>query len=149
MRKVFSLNLIALTFIVFVSCQTTETIVASNYKIDQNHTSVYSAKTFFFKNYTFTFKEGKATLVYQQDNAIKKNSPKIYLDLRENKQAAKYQEFTDKSNKIIVRVINDYEVILQLDKTRHTLYAPGYKNQIEQDTNRILADIAIWRNIED
>lgn len=100
-----------------------------------------------FKNYFFTYKDGEATLVYQQDDKLNKKSDPIFLNLKENKSNGRYQEFIDSSNQISVKIINQYEVRLQLDKARYTLYTSKHLKEINADTDKILADMAIWKNV--
>lgn len=129
------------------SCQTTETIVSAPYKLNKSETTVYSAKTFMFKNYFFTYKDGEATLVYQQDDKLNKKSEPIFLKLQENNSNGRYQEFIDSSKQISVKIINQYEVRLQLDKARYTLYTSNHLKEVNADTDKILADMAIWKNV--
>jgi len=146
MKSFYSLLIPFALAITCVSCQTTETIVSSPYKLQKENTITYSAKTFMFKNYFFTYKDGEATLVYQQDAAISKNNSPIYLNLTENKENTRYQEFIDKSKQITVKIISEHEVRLQLDKARYTLYTSSHLKEVNADTQRILADIALWKN---
>ncbi len=146
MKQSFSLLMVTLFGLLFQSCQTTETIVSSPFKLNKSETTVYSAKTFMFKNYFFTYKDGEATLVYQQDDKLTKKSEPIFLKLKENKSNNRYQEFIDSSEQISVKIINQYEVRLQLDKVRYTLYTSNYLKEVNADTEKILADMAIWKN---
>lgn len=146
MKSLYSLLIPFALAITCVSCQTTETIVSSPYKLQKENTITYSAKTFMFKNYFFTYKDGEATLVYQQDAAISKNNSPVYLHLTENKENTRYQEFIDKSKQITVKIISEHEVRLQLDKARYTLYTSDHLKEVNADTQRILADIASWKN---
>lgn len=134
-----------LIVLIFASCQTTETIVSSPYNLSETKNVVYSAKTFMFKDYFFTYKEGEATLVYQQDPLLTGKSEPVYLSLKEDKTHSKYQEFTDASKQIVVKIISQNEVRLRINKIRHTLYSPNHIKEINSDTDRILADIAIWK----
>ncbi|MGL4582459.1 MAG: hypothetical protein ACRCVU_05705 [Flavobacterium sp.] len=127
------------------SCHTTETIVSTPYKLQDEKAIVFTANTFMFKNYFFTYKDGEATLVYQQDSKLAKNRAPIYLTLIENKDNTRYQEFADPSKQITVKIISEYEVRLQLDKARYTLYTSSHLKEVNADTNRILADIALWK----
>jgi hypothetical protein len=145
MKKLMPLFCLFILTSILISCQTTETIVSSPYKLKNNNTTVYSAKTFMFKNYFFTYKNGEATLVYQQDKSLNKHSEPVYLTLYENKNAIHYQEFRDSSKKIIVKILNENEVKLRINKATHTLYNPDYIQEINADTDKILADIAIWK----
>lgn len=147
MKHSFPLLMITLFGLLFQSCQTTETIVSSPYKLNKSETTVYSAKTFMFKNYFFTYKDGEATLVYQQDDKLNKKSEPIFLNLKESKSNGRYQEFIDSSNQISVKIINQYEVRLQLDKARYTLYTSNHLKEVNSDTDKILADMAIWKNV--
>ncbi|WP_010250732.1 hypothetical protein [Myroides injenensis] len=138
--------LLLVSYFCLTSCQTTETIVSSPYLLNKEKATVFSAKTFLFKNYFFTFKNGQATLIYQQDKKLNKDAQPVFLPLVENKNAKKYQEFTDAKNQIVVKIINDHEVRLQLDKARYTLYTSKFLEEVNADTEKILADIAIWRD---
>ncbi|MCC9041519.1 hypothetical protein LNQ81_02155 [Myroides sp. M-43] len=145
MKTTYSL-LISIMLLSSISCQTTETIVSTPYKLQNEKTVVYSAKTFMFKNYFFSFKDGEATLVYQQDSKLNNNTEPIYLTLIENKENKRYQEFTDKTKEISVKIISEHEVKLQLNKARYTLYTSSHLKEVNADNQRILADIAIWKN---
>lgn len=144
MKKLFLLTVLALAPLV-QSCQTTETIVSSPYTLDKNKTKVFATKTFMFKNYYFTYKDGKATLVYQQDTKLNGVQPPIFLTLEEDQNSKRHQLFVDSSGQISVRVINNTQVKLRLDKVTYTLYTENYLDQIHADTEKILADVAIWR----
>lgn len=146
MKSLYSLLIPFALTIICVSCQTTETIVSSPYKLQKENTIMYSAETFMFKNYFFTYKDGEATLVYQQDAALSKDNNPVYLNLTENKENTRYQEFVDKSKQITVKIISEHEVRLQLDKARYTLYTSNHLKEVNADTQRILADIALWKN---
>lgn len=100
-----------------------------------------------FKNYFFTYKDGEATLVYQQDDKLNKKSEPIFLKLQENNSNSRYQEFIDPSKQITVKIINQHEVRLQLDKARYTLYTSNHLKEVNADTDKILADMAIWKNV--
>ncbi|WP_230381547.1 MULTISPECIES: hypothetical protein [Myroides] len=99
-----------------------------------------------FKNYYFTYNNGEATLVYQQDKKLNNDSKPVFLSLKENSEVTKYQEFIDEDREIIVRIISDHEVRLRVNKSSYTLYNPNYVKEANADTDKILADIAIWRN---
>ncbi|WP_410879675.1 hypothetical protein [Myroides sp. DW712] len=144
MKKLFLLTVLALTPLV-QSCQTTETIVSSPYTLDKNKTKVFAAKTFMFKNYYFTYKDGKATLVYQQDTKLNGVQPPIFLTLEEDQNSKRQQLFVDSSGQITVRVINKTKVKLRLDKVTYTLYTANYLDELHADTEKIMADVAIWR----
>lgn len=144
MKKLFLLTILALAPLT-QSCQTTETIVSSPYTLDKSKTKVFTAKTFLFKNYYFTYKEGKATLVYQQDSKLNGTQTPIFLTLEEDKTFKRHQLFVDSSRQISVKVINNNQVKLRLDKVTYTLYTENYLEEIHSDTEKILADIAIWR----
>lgn len=144
MKKLFLLTVLALAPLV-QSCQTTETIVSSPYTLDKNKTKVFTAKTFMFKNYYFTYKDGKATLVYQQDTRLNGAQTPIFLTLEEDQNSKRHQLFVDSSGQISVRVINNAQVKLRLDKVTYTLYTENYLDEIHPDTEKILADVAIWR----
>lgn len=144
MKKLFLLTVLALAPLV-QSCQTTETIVSSPYTLDKNKTKVFATKTFMFKNYYFTYKDGKATLVYQQDTKLNGVQPPIFLTLEEDQNSKRHQLFVDSSGQISVRVINNTQVKLRLDKVTYTLYTENYLDQVHPDTEKILADVAIWR----
>ncbi|SER36860.1 hypothetical protein [Myroides profundi] len=146
MKTIYSLLIPFSLAIICTSCHTTETIVSSPYKLKNEKTVVYSAKTFMFKNYFFTYENGEATLVYQQDAKLNEKTEPVYLTLRENKENTRFQEFTDKTKQITVKIISDYEVRLQLDKARYTLYTSEHLKEVNADTQRILADIALWKN---
>lgn len=141
MKIIFSILIVSL----FASCHTAETIVSSPYSLKENKTIVYTAKTFMFKNYFFTYKDGEATLVYQQDAKLNSKLEPTYLKLKEHTSTGKYQEFTDSSKEIVVKIINQNEVRLKINKVRHTLYNPNFIKDINADTSKILADIAIWK----
>lgn len=145
MKTFYSLLIYCTLALTCVSCHTTETIVSSPYKLQESKDIVYSTKTFMFKNYFFTFKDGDATLVYQQDAKLQKNNKPIYLTLTENKENSRYQEFADATKQIKVKIISEYEVRLQLDKARYTLYTSNHLKEVNADTNRILADIELWK----
>lgn len=144
MKKLFLLTVLALAPLV-QSCQTTETIVSSPYTLDKNKTKVFTAKTFMFKNYYFTYKDGKATLVYQQDTRLNGAQTPIFLTLEEDQNSKRHQLFVDSSGQISVRVINNAQVKLRLDKVTYTLYTENYLDEVHSDTEKILADVAIWR----
>ncbi|MDM1045372.1 hypothetical protein HX004_11470 [Myroides sp. 1354] len=144
MKKLFLLTVLALAPLV-QSCQTTETIVSSPYTLDKNKTKVFTAKTFMFKNYYFTYKDGKATLVYQQDTRLNGAQTPIFLTLEEDQNSKRHQLFVDSSGQISVRVINNAQVKLRLDKVTYTLYTENYLDEVHPDTEKILADVAIWR----
>lgn len=144
MKKLFLLTILALAPLV-QSCQTTETIVSSPYTLDKNKTKVFTAKTFMFKNYYFTYKDGKATLVYQQDTRLNGAQTPIFLTLEEDQNSKRHQLFVDSSGQISVRVINNAQVKLRLDKVTYTLYTENYLDEVHPDTEKILADVAIWR----
>ncbi|MDM1360432.1 hypothetical protein HX052_11275 [Myroides marinus] len=146
MKAIYSLLLSLALATLIVSCQTTETIVSSPYKLEKKKSIVYSAKTFMFKNYYFTYQDGEATLVYQQDSKLNQDSTPIYLTLTENKENTRYQEFIDKSKQITVKIISDHEVRLQLDRARYTLYTSNHLKEVNADTHRILANSSIWKN---
>lgn len=146
MKHLLIPGLLLLSYFCLTSCQTTETIVSSPYQLNKEKATVFAAKTFLFKNYFFTFKNGQATLIYQQDKKLNKDAQPVFLPLVENKNAKKYQEFTDTKNQIVVKIINDHEVRLQLDKARYTLYTSKFLEEVNADTEKILADIAIWRD---
>ncbi|MEC4116850.1 hypothetical protein [Myroides phaeus] len=147
MKSSFYLLMLTFSGLLLQSCQTTETIVSAPYKLNKSETTVYSAKTFMFKNYFFTYKDGEATLVYQQDDKLNKKSEPIFLKLQENNSNGRYQEFIDSSKQISVKIINQYEVRLQLDKARYTLYTSNHLKEVNADTDKILADMAIWKNV--
>lgn len=147
MKSSFYLLMLTFSGLLLQSCQTTETIVSAPYKLNKSETTVYSAKTFMFKNYFFTYKDGEATLVYQQDDKLNKKSEPIFLKLQENNSNSRYQEFIDSSKQISVKIINQYEVRLQLDKARYTLYTSNHLKEVNADTDKILADMAIWKNV--
>lgn len=133
---------LALCFL--IGCKSSDNLSA--YKLDKEKTVVYSGKTFLFKNYYFTFKDNEATLVYTQDVKIAPQSEPVFLALKENKESRKYQEFTDSSKSIIVKVISENEVRLQLDKTRYTLQnRPIETAGTALESNAILADVDIWK----
>ena len=136
---------ILLSIILFASCHTAETIVSSPYTLHQENNIVYSAKTFMFKNYFFTYKDGEATLVYQQDPELNGAKEPVYLKLNEEINSGRHQEFCTPNKQIVVKIINQNEVRLKIDKTRHTLYNPNYLKDVNADTDKILADIAIWK----
>ena len=144
MKKLFLLTVLALTPLV-QSCQTTETIVSSPYTLDKNKTKVFATKTFMFKNYYFTYKDGKATLVYQQDTKLNGVQPPIFLTLEEDQNSKRHQLFVDSSGQITVRVINKTQVKLRLDKVTYTLYTDNYLDELHADTEKIMADVALWR----
>ncbi|MGG5505252.1 MULTISPECIES: hypothetical protein [unclassified Myroides] len=144
MKKLFLLTILALAPLV-QSCQTTETIVSSPYTLDKNKTKVFTAKTLLFKNYYFTYKDGKATLVYQQDSKLNGTQTPIFLTLEEDQTSKRHQLFVDSSKQISVRVINNNQVKLRLDKATYTLYTENYLEEVHPDTEKILADVAIWR----
>ncbi|MDR0224719.1 hypothetical protein [Myroides sp. TSA_177.3] len=144
MKKLFLLTLLALAPLV-QSCQTTETIVSSPYTLDKSKTKVFTAKTFMFKNYYFTYKDGKATLVYQQDMKLNGVQAPIFLTLEEDQTSKRHQLFVDSSRQISVKVINNAKVKLRLDKVTYTLYTENYLESVHSDTDKILADVAIWR----
>ena len=127
----------------FIGCKSTDTL--ATYRLEQDKTVVYSGKTFLFKNYYFTFKDEQATLGYIQDQKIAPNSEPIFLALKENKNSRKYQEFTDSSKSIIVKVISENEVRLQLDKTRYTLRNNPIENVPSLENKAVLADLDIWK----
>ncbi|MEK6451380.1 MULTISPECIES: hypothetical protein [unclassified Myroides] len=147
MKSSFYLLMLTFSGLLLQSCQTTETIVSAPYKLNKSETTIYSAKTFMFKNYFFTYKDGEATLVYQQDDKLNKKSEPIFLKLQENNSNGSYQEFIDSSKQISVKIINQYEVRLQLDKARYTLYTSNHLKEVNADTDKILADMAIWKNV--
>ncbi|WP_158209340.1 hypothetical protein [Myroides phaeus] len=147
MKSSFYLLMLTFSGLLLQSCQTTETIVSAPYKLNKSETTIYSAKTFMFKNYFFTYKDGEATLVYQQDDKLNKKSEPIFLKLQENNSNGRYQEFIDSSKQISVKIINQYEVRLQLDKARYTLYTSNHLKEVNADTDKILADMAIWKNV--
>lgn len=132
-----------LTLCVLIGCKSSDAL--STYKLDQGKTVIYSGKTFLFKNYYFTFKDNQATLVYTQDVKLAPQSEPIFLSLKENKNSRKYQEFTDSSKSIIVKVINENEVRLQLDKTRYTLRNNSIETVLSLENKAILADVDIWK----
>ncbi|MDM1408133.1 hypothetical protein [Myroides sp. DF42-4-2] len=145
MKKLFILTLLALAPLV-QSCQTTETIVSSPYTLDKSKTKVFTAKTFMFKNYYFTYKDGKATLVYQQDSRLTGGSQTpIFLTLKEDQTSKRNQLFVDSSGQISVKVINNNQVKLRLDKATYTLYTENYLEDVHPDTEKILADVINWR----
>ncbi|MBB1138534.1 hypothetical protein [Myroides sp. WP-1] len=144
MKKLFLLTILALSPLV-QSCQTTETIVSSPYTLDKSKTKVFTAKTLLFKNYYFTYKDGKATLVYQQDSKLNGTQTPIFLTLEEDQTSKRHQLFVDSSKQISVRVINNNQVKLRLDKATYTLYTENYLEEVHPDTEKILADVAIWR----
>lgn len=144
MKKLFLLTILGLAPLL-QSCQTTETIVSSPYTLDKNKTKVFAAKTFMFKNYYFTYKDGKATLVYQQDSKLKGTQTPIFLTLEEDQSSKRHQLFVDSSKQISVRVINNYQVKLRLDKATYTLYTENYMEDLNSDTEKILANLALWR----
>lgn len=144
MNKLFLLTLLAFSPLI-QSCQTTETIVSSPYTLDKSKTKVFATKTFMFKNYYFTYKEGKATLVYQQDSKLNGPQTPIFLTLKEDQSSKRHQLFSDSSKQITVKVISNHEVKLRLDKTTYTLYTEKYMEEINADTAKILADIALWQ----
>jgi len=144
MNKLFLLTLLAFSPLI-QSCQTTETIVSSPYTLDKSKTKVFATKTFMFKNYYFTYKEGKATLVYQQDSKLNGPQTPIFLTLEEDQSSKRHQLFSDSSKQITVKVISNHEVKLRLDKTTYTLYTEKYMEEINADTAKILADIALWQ----
>ena len=84
--------------------------------------------------------------VISQDAKLNEKTEPVYLTLRENKENTRFQEFTDKTKQITVKIISDYEVRLQLDKARYTLYTSNHLKEVNADTQRILADIALWKN---
>lgn len=131
------------TLCILIGCKSSDT--SSTYKLDQGKTVIYSGKTFLFKNYYFTFKDNQATLVYTQDVKLAPQSEPIFLALKENKNSRKYQEFTDSSKSIIVKVISENEVRLQLDKTRYTLRNNPIETVISLENKAILADVDIWK----
>ncbi|MDR0227732.1 MAG: hypothetical protein LBI72_01485 [Flavobacteriaceae bacterium] len=139
MKTILSLLIIAM----FYSCQTAETIVTSPYKLSENKTTVYSAKTFMFKNYYFTYQDGEATLVYQQDPILNGDVKPVYLALKKQEGESRYQEFTDTSKQITVKIINENEVRLKINKTRHTLYTENYLKDVDATKNNVLAN-NIW-----
>ena len=126
-----------------VGCKSSDAL--SSFTLDRSQTVVFSGKTFMFKNYYFTYKNGQATLVYLQDLKLSSDAEPIFLALKENKNSRKYQEFTDSSKSIVVKVINKNEVRLQLDKARHTLYNAPIDTEISIKGENILADIAHWK----
>lgn len=144
MKKLFLLTILALSPLV-QSCQTTETIVSSPYTLDKSKTKVFTAKTLLFKNYYFTYKDGKATLVYQQDSKLNGTQTPVFLTLEEDQTSKRHQLFVDSSKQISVRVINNNQVKLRLDKATYTLYTENYLEEVHPDTEKILADVAIWR----
>ncbi|WP_158961315.1 hypothetical protein [Myroides fluvii] len=144
MKKLFLLTLLALAPLV-QSCQTTETIVSSPYTLDKSKTKVFTAKTFMFKNYYFTYKDGKATLVYQQDIRLNGVQSPIFLTLEEDQSSKRHQLFVDKSGQISVRVMNNAQVKLRLDKVTYNLYTENYLDEVHSDTEKILADVVLWR----
>ncbi|MDR2224043.1 MAG: hypothetical protein LBE34_15085 [Flavobacteriaceae bacterium] len=139
MKTLLSLLIIVMCY----SCQTTETIVTSPYKLNENKTTVYSAKTFMFKNYYFTYKDGEATLVYQQDPILNGDMDPVYLPLKKQEGESRYQEFTDSSQQISVKIINENEVRLKINKTRHTLYTENYLKAVDASRNNVIAN-NIW-----
>lgn len=128
---------------ILIGCKSSDTL--STYKLDQEKTVIYSGKTFLFKNYYFTFKDNQATLVYTQDVKLAPQSEPIFLALKENKNSRKFQEFTDSSNSIIVKIISENEVRLQLDKTRYTLRNNPIETVLSLENKAILADVDIWK----
>ncbi|WP_413512746.1 hypothetical protein [Myroides odoratus] len=144
MKKLFLLTILGLAPLL-QSCQTTETIVSSPYTLDKSKTKVFTAKTFMFKNYYFTYKDGKATLVYQQDSKLKGTQTPVFLTLEEDQSSKRHQLFVDSSKQISVRVINNYQVKLRLDKATYTLYTENYIEDVSSDTEKILANLALWR----
>lgn len=128
---------------ILIGCKSSDTL--STYKLDQGKTVIYSGKTFLFKNYYFTFKDNQATLVYTQDVKLAPQSEPIFLALKENKNSRKFQEFTDSSNSIIVKIISENEVRLQLDKTRYTLRNNPIETVLSLENKAILADVDIWK----
>lgn len=144
MKKLFLLTILGLAPLL-QSCQTTETIVSSPYTLDKSKTKVFTAKTFMFKNYYFTYKDGKATLVYQQDSKLKGTQTPVFLTLEEDQSSKRHQLFVDSSKQISVRVINNYQVKLRLDKATYTLYTENYMEDVSSDTEKILANLALWR----
>lgn len=145
MKLIYTLLIPFTLALTSTSCHTTETIVSTPYKLQDKKAIVFTAKTFMFKNYFFTYKDGEATLVYQQDAKLSENRAPVYLTLTENKDNTRYQEFEDPSKQITVKIISEYEVRLQLDKARYTLYTSNHLNEVNADTSRILADIALWK----
>ena len=144
MKKLFLVAVLALAPLV-QSCQTTETIVSSPYTLDKTKTKVFTAKTFMFKNYYFTYKDGKATLVYQQDSKLNGTQTPVFLTLEEDQTSKRQQVFVDSSRQISVRVINKNQVKLRLDKVTYTLNTENFVDDIHPDTEKILADVALWR----
>ncbi len=126
-----------------VGCKSSDSL--ASYSLDRNETVVFSGKAFMYKNYYFTYKNGQATLVYLQDLKLSPNAEPIFLALKENKNSRKYQEFTDSSKSIVVKIINKNEVRLQLDKVRHTLHNAPIDTETSIKGESILADIAHWK----
>lgn len=96
-----------------------------------------------FKNYYFTYKDGEATLVYQQDPILNGDMDPVYLPLKKQEGESRYQEFTDSSQQISVKIINENEVRLKINKTRHTLYTENYLKAVDASRNNVIAN-NIW-----
>lgn len=126
-----------------IGCKSSDSFSA--YRLAKEQTFVYKTNAFMFKTYFFTFTDGEATLVYMQDAKLSNTSSPVFLKLKENKESKKYQEFTDSSRRIVVKIINENEVRLQLDKVRHTLTNQSMLKNANPNDLEVLAEVAYWK----
>ncbi|MEC4114639.1 hypothetical protein [Myroides pelagicus] len=138
--------LIPLLAFVFFSCQTTETIVSAGHGIKNNTILTQASQTFIFKDYHVSLNNDKALLSYRHNQNSNDDNPLILLSRNTHDEKHSHKEFSNETEEIVICIISDYEVKLQIDNTSYTLFSPKYLKEVNADTNKILADIAIYRD---